>query len=311
MPRDRERWLANADYRRWFGKSPEEIHGRHIEELLGPVLYAKNRPFIERALAGERQEFDRSIPGPDGIVRHSHASDVPDVRDGRVEGFVVLVADITDRVNSEHGLARALAERETLLKEVYHRVKNNLQVVQSLLNLQCRVVTDERAREALDDTASRVRAMALVHEHLYESPYLVDMDLPRYVGALMRQIVNVHGHDGGPVRVQVDVGELAAGPDAAVLLGLLLTELVVNALKHAFTGRGGRRVDVSVQPHEGGVRVAVSDDGRGLPPEGAAAAPRTLSRQLAEGLARQLGGELHLDPALGGGTVAWVYLAHL
>ncbi len=302
--------LANADYRRWFGKTPEEIHGRRIDELLGPALYAKNQPFIQRALAGERQEFDRTIPGPDGIVRHSHASYVPDLRDGRVEGFVVLVTDVTDRVNSEHELARALAERETLLKEVYHRVKNNLQVVQSLLSLQCRTVADESAREALADTAQRVSAMALVHEHLYQAPSLADVQLASYVSALLRQVVNGHGQ-GGLVRVQGDVADLAVGPDAAVPLGLLLTELVVNSLKHAFTdGRGGT-VTVSVQPLDGGVRVAVSDDGRGLPAEPAGHQPPTLGRQLAAGLARQLGGELHYDAAPGGGTVAWVQLPGL
>ena len=303
--------LANADYRRWFGKSPEEIHGRPIDELLGPALYAKNRLFIERALAGERQEFDRTIPGPDGVVRHSHASYVPDLREGRVHGFVVLVTDITERVESERALAQALAERETLLKEVYHRVKNNLQVVQSLLSLQCRSVADDSAREALEDTAQRVRAMALVHEHLYQAPSLSDVHLPRYVSALLRQIVDGHGRHDGPVRVQADVGDLSARPDAAVPLGLLLTELVVNALKHAFAGRDGGRVTVSVQPQEGGVRVAVSDDGRGLPPDAAERLPRTLGRQLAASLARQLGGELHVDTLPGGGTTAWVQLPHL
>lgn len=308
--RDGRNLLANADYRRWFGKAPEEIHGRRIDELLGPALYAKNQPFIERALAGERQEFDRTIPGPDGIVRHSHASYVPDVRDGRVEGFVVLVTDITDRVNSEHELARALAERETLLKEVYHRVKNNLQVVQSLLSLQCRTVADDSAREALNDTAQRVSAMALVHEHLYQAKNLYDVHLPGYVSALLRQVVNGHGR-GGQVRVQADVGDLSAGPDTAVPLGLLLTELVVNSLKHAFAdGRGGT-VTVSVQPRDGGVRVAVSDDGRGLPAAAAGQRPPSLGRQLAAGLARQLGGELHYDDVPGGGTVAWVQLPRL
>jgi PAS domain S-box-containing protein len=301
--------LANADYRRWFGKGPEEIRGRRIDELLGPVLYAKNRPFIEGALAGEQQEFDRTIPGPDGIVRHSHASYVPDVRGGRVEGFVVLVTDITDRVNSEQTLARALAERETLLKEVYHRVKNNLQVVQSL---QCRTVTDESAREALNDTAQRVRAMALVHEHLYEAPKLSDVSLPRYVSALVQQIVSGHGdRHGCEIRMLTDVGDLAIGPDAAIPLGLLLTELVVNCLKHAFTGRSLGHVTVSVQPQDGGVRVAVSDDGRGLPPDTAERVPPSLGRQLAAGLARQLGGELQYDRVPGGGTVAWVQLPQL
>ena len=302
--------LANADYRRWFGKSPAEIEGRPIAELLGPELFTKNRPFIERALAGERQEFERSIPGPDGVKRHSHATYVPDLRDGAVHGFVALVTDVTRRVHDEQALATALAERDTLLKEVYHRVKNNLQVVLSLLRLQARGLADEAARDALADAAERVRAMALVHEQLLDTPDGTHVPLERYVPSLLRQLGSGHGCDaGGPVRLVADVADTLIGLDDAAPLGLLLTELVVNSLKHAFPdGRSGS-VTVRVQPAEAGLFVAVIDDGCGLPlapAEGRA----TLGRQLAAGLAAQLGGELHYEATPGGGTTAWLHIPH-
>ena len=303
--RDGRNHLANADYLRWFGKAPAEIEGRTIAELLGPELYRKNRPFIERVLAGERQEFERTIVGPDGVTRHSHASYLPDLRDGQVRGFVALVTDVTRRVQDEQALARALAERDTLLKEVYHRVKNNLQVVLSLLRLQGRGVTDDAAREALADAAERVRAMALVHEQLLDTPDGTHVSLVRYVPSLVRQLGVGHGCEGaGPVRLVADVADVMIGLDDAVPLGLLMTELVVNSLKHAFPdGRSGT-VTVRVQPNETGLVVAVIDDGCGLPlaPAGRA----TLGRQLAAGLAAQLGGELHHEATPGGGTTAWV-----
>jgi PAS domain S-box-containing protein len=302
--------LANADYLRWFGKAPAEIEGRTIAELLGPELYMKNRPFIERALAGERQEFERSIPGPDGVTRHSHATYVPDLRDGQVQGFVALVTDVTRRVQDEQALATALAERETLLKEVYHRVKNNLQVVLSLLRLQGRGVADEAAREALADAAERVRAMALVHEQLLDTPDGTHVSLERYVPSLLRQLGAGHGcNAGGPVRLVADVADTLIRLDDAGPLGLLLTELVVNSLKHAFPeGRTGS-VTVRVQPAEGGLFVAVIDDGRGLPLS-PAQGRSTLGRQLAASLAAQLGGELHYEATPGGGTTAWLHVPH-
>lgn len=297
--------FANADYRRWFGKGPQEIHGRRIDELLGAQLYAQNRPYIEAALAGQRQDFDRAIPGPDGNVRYSQASYIPDVRDGRVEGFFVLVTDVSDRVRNEQAVAQALAEKETLLKEVYHRVKNNLQVVQSLLKLQSRAVQEEAAQVALEEMAQRVRAMALVHEQLYGSDSLDAVPLKRYVESLGRQLVLSSERAPGEVRLDIDAQAMDIGIDVAVPLGLLLTELIGNSFKHAFPdGRHGCiRVSIARQ-ESGAMRVSVADDGQGLPAGFDPAAVRTLGLRLAASLARQLGGELHFESA--GGTTAWL-----
>lgn len=303
--------FANADYRRWFGKSPDEIHGRHIEELLGPELYAKNKPYIDAALAGTRQDFDRSIPGPDGVVRHSQASYIPDMHTGRVEGFFVLVTDVTERVRSEQALAQALRDKEILLKEVYHRVKNNLQVVQSLLNLQGRAVRDPSAQVALQEMSHRVRAMVLVHEQLYRSQSLGEVSLQSYVGDLVRQLVQGSERSAGDVRIRSEIADTAIGIDSAIPLGLLLTELVSNALKHGFPQGGRGEVIVSIGPEPGGqgTRIEVSDNGRGLPEDFDPAATRSMGLQLAAALAGQLGGELRFRS--NAGTTAWVVVPTL
>jgi PAS domain S-box-containing protein len=300
--------FANADYLRWFGKTPEEIKGRRIDELLGPDLYEKNRPFIDAALAGRRQDFDREIPGSDGVVRYSQASYIPDTHTGRMEGFFVLVTDVTDRVRGEQALAKALAEHETLLKEVYHRVKNNLQVVQSLLNLQSRSVHEASARDALQEMAQRVRAMALVHEQLYRSHSLSAVALQRYVEQLAHQIALGMDLGAGQVGLEVDVARMDIGIDAAVPLGLLLTELITNSYKHGFPqGRHGS-ITVSIRQQPEGVRIAVADDGAGLPADFDACRLRSIGLQLAAGLARQLGGELQFSS--GPGTTAWLVVPH-
>lgn len=301
--------FANADYRRWFGKEPQEIQGRRIDELLGPELYEQNRPYIEGALAGQRQDFDRSIRGPDGTVRHSQASYIPDLHAGRVEGFFVLVTDVSERVRSEQALAQALGEKETLLKEVYHRVKNNLQVVQSLLKLQSRAVHEEAARVALEEMAQRVRAMALVHEQLYSTDSLDAVPLRRYVESLARQLALGCERAPGDTRLDVEAASMNIGIDIAIPLGLLLTELISNSFKHAFAdGRQGC-IRVAVGPQDGGtLRVCVADDGQGLPAGFELGAVRSLGLRLAASLACQLGGELCFESRCG--TTAWLAVPH-
>lgn len=308
---DQRNRFANADYRRWFGRSPEEIHGRHIRDLLGAELYAKNKPYIDAALAGCRQDFDRSIPGPDGVLRHSQASYIPDVHDGSVEGFFVLVTDVTERVRSEQALAQALRDKEVLLREVYHRVKNNLQVVQSLLNLQARAMPEPGAQAALQEMSHRVRAMVLVHEQLHRSESLSEVDLERYVADLVQQLVLGSGRGTDEITVHTTVWPLAVGVDSAVPLGLLLSELVSNALKHAFPdGRHGEiAVSIAPEPDGQGVRIGVSDNGCGLPRNFDLAETRSMGLQLAAALAGQLGGELHFRSEHG--TTAWVVVPTL
>lgn len=301
--------FANADYRRWFGKLPEEILGQRIDELLGPDLYQKNRPFIEAALAGQRQDFARSIPGPDGVLRHSQAAYIPDIHGGQVEGFFVLVTDVTERVNSEKALATALEEKNTLLREVYHRVKNNLQVVQSLLNLQGRKVDDDGARAALREMAQRVRSMSLVHELLYRSSNLNAVPLGGYVRALAHQLAMGAQHPTGDVRVTVEAPDIEIGMDTAIPLGLLLTELISNSFKHGFpAGRLGR-ITVLFTVDSEGMRISVDDDGVGLPTGFDPAESTSMGLQLASSLARQLGGELRFQS--GPGTTAWLVVPNL
>jgi PAS domain S-box-containing protein len=294
--------FANAEYRRWFGKGPEDIHGRSIEALLGPDLFAKNKPYIDAALAGRRQDFQRAIPGPDGVVRHSQASYIPDVIDGQVQGFTVLVSDVTQHVEAEQALERALAEKETLLKEVYHRVKNNLQVVQSLMNLQARGLRDTATRDAFSEMAQRVRAMALAHEQLYQTENLSAVCLQDYVRDLLQQMATANAPAHGKVAVTAAVDPIDVGVDVAIPIGLLLTELVGNAFKHAFPQGQPGRIEVSVVREATGFRLSVADDGVGFAEPVGRGDTRSIGLQLAASLARQLGGELDFREGHGPGA---------
>ena len=210
---------------------------------------------------------------------------------------ILQIEPIGDRKRKEAEIAAALTEKETLLREVYHRVKNNLQVIQSLLNLKRRSVADEAARLALSETAERVRAMALVHEKLYQSQHLSAIDLADYLTDLVNQLQEALGtrHRGVSVTVQADAIE--ADLNAAIPFGLILTELLTNSLKHAFPdGRSGA-VHISLKTQgAGGALLRVADDGVGLP-SGAGQPPRrSLGLNMVDSLARQIDASVRLDP---------------
>lgn len=206
--------------------------------------------------------------------------------------FAVIAQDITRRKEAQARLHDALQEKETLLKEVYHRVKNNLQMVQSLLRLQHHSLPEGPARAALDDTVQRVRSMALVHEKLYQSGNLAALSLPDYTHDLLRQIGDASGAAQRQIRLHADIVPWHTGLDSAVPFGLLLAELVGNALKHGFHGRPAGQVWVALARRPEGALLSVSDDGTGLPEGFRLPGTGSMGLQLATSLARQLGGEL-------------------
>src|SRR6185369_10074818 len=162
--------FANFAYSEWFGVDARSLLGKHMSELLGPELFEQNRPFAEAALRGEPQTFERAIPRVSGAgFRHSLAHYLPDIVDGTVRGFHVLVHDVSEITESRERLAHAVKEREIMVQEIHHRVKNNLQVITSLLNVQLRRVETNDARAALEDCQRRVMVIALVHDQLYQA----------------------------------------------------------------------------------------------------------------------------------------------
>jgi PAS domain S-box-containing protein len=277
-----------------------------VENMLGSSLH---RLLPEQALTGSS---DREVQAcrNDG----SHFPVEMSVADWTLGGrryFTCIIRDITQRKTQEQSLNDALREKDTLLKEVYHRVKNNLQVIQSLLNLESRTLPEGNARAALTDTGNRVRAMALVHQKLYQSGSLASISLRDYVRDLLRQLQDSGSINPARITMKIAVSETEVGLDAAVPLGLLLNELISNSIKHGFPD--DRRGTVSIhfaRQGDGGV-LEVSDDGIGLPPGLDPEHTPTMGLKLAWGLARQLGGRLHMESAPDQGTLCRIKLSAL
>lgn len=202
---------------------------------------------------------------------------------------------------SEERLRSALAEKEVLLKEIHHRVKNNMQVISSLVSLQAAEIQDETLRKVLQDVTYRVRSMAMVHEKLYHSSDLARIDFGEYARDLLRDIWRAHASEVSKVRLALDLEPVLLSVNTAVPCGLILNELVINALKHAFQGSESGEVTVSLRTAgEAKVCLSVQDNGVGLP-EGF---DWREARSLGLRLVRMLSEQIHavVKVSAGGGT---------
>jgi two-component sensor histidine kinase len=207
--------------------------------------------------------------------------------------FVTLVQDITERREADQQLHDSLKEKSVLLKEIHHRVKNNMQVICSLLNLQAEQVSDPATHDLLKESQLRVRSMALVHEKLYQSENLAHVNFCSYANELMvllgRSFRNPH------VVLDVETDDINVGVGEAIPCGLILNELVSNGLKHAFPA--GRSGVISVGLHRKGDRrlvLSVRDDGIGFPDTIDFRETETLGLSLVVTLTRQLSGTIEL-----------------
>ncbi len=217
-----------------------------------------------------------------------------------------LQSEIAERKEYADKLRLALAEKEILLKEVHHRVKNNLTVVVSLLALKAKLVADAEARQALIDSQQRVRSMAMVHEELYRSGDLSKVDMGRYLSRLAARVVETYNSHPG-LDIQVDVSEgIWLSIEKAVPVGQIANELITNALKHAFLpGRPGKLwIKLSQEGEQ--MCFTVADDGVGLPEGVENAEGPTLGMQLVQVLTQQVAGSLEVRRQPGTTFVLWL-----
>jgi PAS domain S-box-containing protein len=225
--------------------------------------------------------------------RLSRAFDIQATKLG--DGFAVTWRDVTDRKKADESLKASLQEKEVLLKEIHHRVKNNLQIVTSLIKLQAESVQNQQIRDVLKESQNRIRAMALIHEKLYRSPDLARTNLAAYVSDLMQELTRSYGIHPQAIQLQTQIEDILLNIDTAIPCGLIINELVSNALKYAFPDARGhiwvqcRLIDANC------CELIVGDDGIGLPPDFDSQNTESLGLQLVYGLTQQVGGDIHVD----------------
>jgi two-component sensor histidine kinase len=215
----------------------------------------------------------------------------------------MIITDMSAAHAASTQIRNTLAEKELLLREVHHRVKNNLQIITSLLRLQARSTHNSQIAEALRDTQNRIRVMALVHEQLYRSSSLAAIEIGDYLRSLGNSVHRSFSDGSAGVRLACDVtATLMLEPDLAIPLGLIVTELLVNSLKHAFPGGRAGLLQLRASHDDDTLVVIVADDGVGfVPPEDP---PTTLGLDLVTSLALQIGAHLRIEHQSG----TWVEL---
>jgi two-component sensor histidine kinase len=218
---------------------------------------------------------------------------------GNLIGAVNLLVDITERKTAEQRLKASLEEKEVLLKEIHHRVKNNLQVVSSLLYLQSQKIEDPEVRALFAESQNRICSMALAHEQLYQSKSLADISLREYVHSLVSHMRQVNMLPESRIECEVLVADVTVDIEKVVPCGLLIAELFSNAIKHAFPDgrRGMVRIEISSRQRD--VKLSVADDGVGLPAGFDYRHTQTLGLQLVCALVAQLDGDISLVDGAG------------
>lgn len=321
--------LINGQVEKMFGYAREELIGRPVETLVP-------QRFRDQHLRFRGGFLDSPQARPMGAGRDLYGlrkdgSEVPieiglNPLETQLGKFVLsAIVDITERKRAEREralfveklqtfnsqleeqvrnrtaeLSRTLREREVLLQEIHHRVKNNLQVISSLINVQARTLEQGPGRDALEECQGRIQVIALIHEKLYQSKDYANIPFSEYARALAENVFHATEAPSQNVRLELAIEDCAIGVDKAIPCGLILNELISNARRHAFCeGCSGKiRVELA-KTMDHWLRLVVSDDGKGLPPGIDVAGGGSLGLQLVRMLVRQINGSLKVETADG------------
>ena len=319
---------VNEAFARMHGYTEDEMRALHLKDLDTPESYQKMPGRMRRLQAGEALSFEVQHYHKEGHVFPLEVS-ASQITSGEDRFIQCFHHDITERKlleekarmnlaharrsrrallsayeelkRAEEELQKSLHEKESLLKEIHHRVKNNLQIISSLLRLQANQLDDPVAKVPLLDMQNRIRSMALIHEHLYRSTNLADVDLSTYLKQLCIQLYRVLVLEPARIRLHLELAPIHLEIDHAIPCGLLVNELVSNAFKHAFPAdrRGEVRVELQALTDGPGWRLRVTDNGVGLPPDFDMDHLTSLGLKLVNDLARQLGGRLTISAGPG------------
>ena len=284
---------------RIFALEPQEFPVTY--EAFIDTVHPEDRDKVNQAVSealyyGKPYSIDHRVVLPDGTERIVHEQAEITYDEGSQAVMMSgTVQDITDRETAAQNMADSLKEKEVLLKEVHHRVKNNMAIISSLLSMQSTYVDDPKSLDMLRESQNRIRSMALVHEKLYHEDDLGRIDVPDYVSSL---VYSIRASMGGAsaVETRLDVEKLDLGMDTLIPCGLIINELISNSFKHASIDNGGIVVDLSMKRlGDGMLHLSVSDNGNG-PGEGFDfSKPSGLGLKLVSALASQLEGSLEFD----------------
>ncbi|MBE7499407.1 MAG: PAS domain S-box protein [Verrucomicrobiales bacterium] len=295
--------VVSPEYARLLGEDPSSFREDYAAWVAR--MHPDDRPAVRQAyedyVAGRRSEhrieYRQRAAGGQWKWLLSVGRLAARSADGRPLRLLGTHTDISARKDAEAALRDSLHEKEALLREVHHRVKNNLQIISSLLRLEAAGIDHPLTRAVLQDMQHRIRSMALLHETLYRSDNLARVHLRPYLERLCAQLFRSLLRQPGAVQLHLDIAPVRLDPAQAIPCGLIVNELVSNSLKHAFPGGAGGAVHVELQPLPPSpeFRLSVRDTGVGLPATLEPDRLRSLGLQLVSDLTRQLEGTLAIE----------------
>lgn len=291
--------MVNAQTELSFGYSRQELVGQAVEILVPKRFRQAHIAFREAYLASPASRpmgADRELYG----LRKDGSEFPVEIGLGLIDdenGTIVLssIVDITERKHASDKLKQALTEKEVLLKEVYHRVKNNLQVVSSLINLQAGSVNNQTTQNLLKQSADRIKAMAILHEKLYQSKDLARIDFNEYIRSLVNHLLYGYDTQASKIAISMQVDEVFLDVDTAIPCGLIINELLSNALKYAFPADRPGAIRITFTREQGELVLSIGDNGIGLPSDLDFKKTTSLGLQLVDTLTHQLMGQMSLD----------------
>ena len=301
--------FINQASKQFYGYEPEEMIGRKFTDFTILEQAQKDMEAVKRVLVGESLlHYETMALRKDGTPFYISANAIV-LRDeaGNVLGTTGTSIDITERKGAEEQLKASLQEKEALLKEVHHRVKNNLQVISSLLDLQSQQIQEPIALEAFRSSQNRVRAIALIHETLYQSKNLARVNLADYIYTLTTYLLQTYPLNPNNITLQLNVDDIFFNLDQLIPCGLIINELISNALKHGFpeNTKGTIWVELnsfgvaSLEENAHQFTLIVGNDGIQLQDPQNFYTAQTLGFQLVNILVKQLGGEIEITQSRG------------
>jgi PAS domain S-box-containing protein len=295
------RWLkVNHALCNILGYPEADLLGRTFQDITHPDDLEADITLLLDLVAGKITHYHlekRYLRGDGGVVWGLLSVAMVRSELGEPEYFVSQVQDITARREAEQNVQASLVEKEVLLREVHHRVKNNMQVISSILQMQAGFLRDPQDRETFRDLQMRIQSMALVHERLYQSGNFSSIDFSDHLKGLAALMHRAQASSEKTCRLEIDAAPVTVNLDTAIPLGLIACELISNAFKHAFKGRsaGVVRVELAHDPASHRLVLEVRDDGCGLPEDFSYESGRSLGLRLIRALVRQLRATLEIE----------------
>lgn len=296
---------VNQSFEHLFGFSEEEVLNKDLDEVLGAGKEAPK--MTEQGLIGEKLHTGIRRYTKEGQALDLLLSIIPVYLDNEpIAGFGIYV-DISDQKRYERELKKSLDEKQVLLEEIHHRVKNNLAIVSGLLQMQVLSVDEPRLTGYLQNSQLRIQSMAIVHEMLYQSEMLSQINMDNYVSKLLRVIAETLSPEDKDIEIEVESNNCTLNINQAIPCALNINELVTNSFEYAFENRKEGKITVKIIEKDAKVLLEVLDNGIGLPEDFEEMRTTSLGMSLIENLVRQLDADLTIDSGEWGTCISFVF----